>query len=150
MLPKEGEDMALAFNEIAELEAAIDNTIDKAMNGYVGEQAVSKVQEIINHVVYQSYTPEFFNRTGALMAKDNLPYYYDSGSKEFHITTTADWNNIGYIRTNGRGIYGELGAVIAEKGMYGAPPRDFVKMAEYELPASLNKSLEASLKSAGL
>ena len=149
-MPKEGEFMALAFNEIAEIEVAIDNAIDKAMNGYVGEQAVSNVQEIINAVVYQAYTPVFFDRTGALMAKENLPYYYDSEAKEFHITTMAEWNNIGYRRTTGQGIHGELGTVIAENGMYGAGPRDFVGESEKVLPNAMDKPLEASLRSAGL
>lgn len=143
--------MGLVFNSFEAYEAALDKAIDKAMSGYVADRAVEVVQRVINETVYQAYTPEFFDRTGELMDKANLPTVYPYKAKHtLAIIPEADWNYRGFRYVDGLGAYDRLPEAIAYKHIYHAPPRDFYEASETELNGTaLDSALTAALVSSG-
>lgn len=143
----------MIFKEVEEIETAIDNAINNAMETVVTEHAKDAIVESEESNVY-SYDPIFLNRrmeSGGLKDRSTMRDSYDIGSKTLTITMETDWQNIGFRYIDGRGAYDDLADAIENNNIYNAPPRPFMQQAEDDYAKNQFESdIMDALTSAGL
>ena len=143
--------MGLVFDSVEAYEAALDAAIDACFTtGTLVEGVKNEIQEAMIGPVYGGYSPEFFSRRGAsggLIDTANMDDEY--GGKTLTVKLTADWQNIGFRKTTGAGTYDELSDVVESKGMYGAPARPYVNIAEEAAAKEVEEFLPIALVGRG-
>lgn len=147
--------MGITVSSVAEYRAALDVAIADAMQTGIASKAKELIQESMDEHVY-SYTPlwgeaERRKDAGGLRSKAYLVADYYPTNKTLIIEATAPWQNRGFFKTTGMGIYDEsLADVIEDKGMYHAKARPFMEFAEQQADKELSAKLRHELVKRGL
>ena len=143
--------MGLVFYDVASYKAALDLAItDSLGNGGMLDEIKQEVGDVVQDAV-DSYSPIFESRRGkgggGVADPSNMTEIL--GLCDLSIHFTAGWQSIGFRHTTGAGVYGDLSDVINGSGMYHAPARPFVEMAEEKMKDIVEQRLPGELLKRG-
>lgn len=144
--------MGLVFYDVASYKAALDLAItDSLGNGGMLDEIKQEVGDVVQDTI-DSYHPDIFESRrgkdgGGVADPSNMTEIL--GLCDLSIHFTAGWQNKGFRRTTGAGVYNDLSNVINDSGMYHAPERPFVEMAEEKMKDIVEQQLPGELLKRG-
>lgn len=146
--------MGRRFFDISHYEAGLDAAIDSAMESFVADKAKELIQESIDNNVYAAHhsgwtgpPPDRRMKAGGIQDKANL--FAEYSDHTLTIREIAHWQNKFGKSVNSFSYSlpptSDLGEVIENNGIYGAPARPFMRTAEIIAQDRMDKILQTAL-----
>lgn len=142
----------MVFETIDDYESALQLAIHGAMEGSVTENAMQAIADSVESHVYSYPTDAYFEERrrhefGGHQDEWLMLDEYNAATFTLTIKMKVPWQHL----WGGPYPSADLSDVIEQNGMYGAPPRKFMKPAEDEYASKqFRNDLIMALKSAGL
>ena len=124
------------YNEVWEIELAIERELTPVMEGRIADEASEKIKQSVMTEVYAPYTPKFYSRrgsSGGLMDKGTYATSYDETSRELRIEVQTGWQHL----YGGDFPSSDEADVVENNKIYGAPPRPFIKQADESISRTI-------------